>query len=103
MKQVNDLERLTLATRTFAEVAGAQDDLAALDSLRRNVALAKRSGVFSSLVDVARFLGSDEASQALERAECALALKAARLKLSDVEVARAHAQRFLKGIVSGGR
>ncbi len=102
MKQVLELERLIMATKTFSEVAGAQDDLAALDSLRRNVSRAKKSGTFTSLVDVARYLNSSEASVALERADCVVALKAAGLKVSDVEVARGHAQRFLGATVSVG-
>lgn len=92
--------KLIQATQTFVDIANAHDDLAAVDALRRHVYASKKAGIFSDLVDIARYLNSAEVDEALGNTEAVLALEAAGLDMTCFDGARLHAKRFLSETTS---
>ena len=92
----DDVARLIQATRTFVDISQAPDDLGALDALRGNVYASKRAGLFSGLFEIARYLCDSDLVDVLDSGAADAALAAAGLDRRAVEMAKIHAQRFLR-------
>jgi hypothetical protein len=94
-ERVLRIQRLVEAALMFKRVAAAQDDIAALDELKRSAVRFKSNGVFASTLQASHFLASISLSEVIHDPSLLSAMAAAELSEADIVSAQACAVRFV--------
>jgi hypothetical protein len=88
-------QQLVEVTRMFKRVASAQDDIAAMDELKRCALHFRAKGLFSSTLHASQFLAALNIDQVIFEPATIQALHAAKLSTEDVQAAQVCATRFV--------
>jgi hypothetical protein len=79
----------------FKRVAAAQDDIAALDELKRSAVIFKSKGLFSSTLQASHFLARANLNEVINDPALVKAIQTAELSEADILSAQACAARFV--------